>query len=517
MLIKEESLSKKFITKGAWMYLFIFLTAPLWYIMRIILTGDLSPSEIGIIYGSIALLGLLGTYTDFWLTESLNYFLPKYIIKNDYARGKYLLILTGSTQIVTSTLVSIWLFFGAGWLAENYFHTEAARWVIQILSLYFIGMHLLQVILTFLNAIQNVKSQKMIEFFRMLATVSGASIILFSDHGNIYTYTWTWIIGLYLWLLFGGIYFYFNYYRTHLSLPAEYDTELRKSMIRYSLWTLFSANVGTVLHQIDMQLLTYFLGVHDTGIYAIYLSLIGIPFIFLTPLISFLFPVISEIHGRGEKEKIKDIFGIFSTYISVIIGWIGVFFILCGENIAGFLFWEKFIPAGVALYFIAPFLIFNVLIQINFQILGGLWLIRKRIEILLYTLIMNLSVNLISILGYKYGYIPFPNGSSAASFSVGISWILMWFLSYRAIREYAHHFDWRFFLQNSITMIIVISFFLYFSSILNSILPQLAWRWQYLPLIGFALFSCFIIFLGINLSRIRYFLDTIRKVRKWIL
>lgn len=185
-----------------------------------------------------------------------------------------------------------------------------------------------------------------------------------------------------------------------------------------------------------MQFLTYFLGVYDAGIYAIYLSLVGIPFIFLSPLISFLFPVISEIGGRGEKAKIKTIYSTFSTYASVIIAWMAGLFFVSSEEIAAFLFGETFLGSGIALYFVAPFLIFNILVQINFQILGGLGFVRKRIEILIWTLLLNISVNLICILGYKYGYIPFPNGSAAASFSVGISWILMWFLSYRAIHEY---------------------------------------------------------------------------------
>jgi O-antigen/teichoic acid export membrane protein len=58
-------------------------------------------------------------------------------------------------------------------------------------------------------------------------------------------------------------------------------------------------------------------------------------------------------------------------------------------------------------------------------------------------------LGLTSILGYKYGYIPFPSGSAAASFSVGISWICMWYLSLRSIREYAHGFDWAFFWKNT--------------------------------------------------------------------
>lgn len=516
MLLKEESLSRKFITKGAWLYLFVFLTAPLGYIMRIILTGDLNPGEIGIIYGTISLLSLLGTYTDFWLTESLNYFLPKYIIKNDYARSKYLLLLTLSVQIFTSTIVSLGLYFWSSWIALHYFHTEQAQWVIQILSLFFIGMHLLQVITTFLNAIQNVKILKMIDFFRMLATVTWSSILLLSGEWNIYTYSWMWIVGLYSGLIFWSILFYLFYYREHLTIPFKKDITLRKEVIRYSLGTLFSANVGTVLHQVDMQLLTYFLGVYDAGIYAIYLSLIGIPFIFLTPIITFLFPVISEIGGRWEKDKIQTIYGIFSTYTSVIIGWIAGLFFVTGESIAAFLFGETFHSAGIALYFIVPFLIFNVLIQINFQILGWLGFVRKRIEVLVWTLLMNVSVNLIAILGYKYGYIPFPSGSAAASFSVGISWILMWFLSYRAIREYAVWFDWKFFLQNIWAILLFIIGFLFLKEG-RDITFGLVGRLQYAPSIGFALFWCLAIFLIINTSHIQEFIRTIKKVRNWLI
>ncbi|MDD2693503.1 MAG: oligosaccharide flippase family protein [Candidatus Gracilibacteria bacterium] len=516
MLLKEESLSRKFITKGAWLYLFVFLTAPLGYVIRIILTGDLNPSEIGIIYGTISLLSLLGTYTDFGLTESLNYFLPKYIIKNDYARTKYLLLFTLSVQIITSTLVSLGLFFGSSWIAGHYFHTEQAQGVIQILTLYFIGIHLIQVITTFLNAIQNTKIMKMIEFFRMFVTMIGASILLFSGSGNIYSYSWTWIIGLYIGLIFGSIIFYISYYRQHLTIPLQKDTLLRKEIIKYSLGTLFSANVGTLLHQVDMQFLTYFLGVYDAGIYAIYLSLVGIPFIFLSPLISFLFPVISEIGGRGEKAKIKTIYSTFSTYASVIIAWMAGLFFVSSEEIAAFLFGETFLGSGIALYFVAPFLIFNILVQINFQILGGLGFVRKRIEILIWTLLLNISVNLICILGYKYGYIPFPNGSAAASFSVGISWILMWFLSYRAIHEYTVGFNWRFFLQN----IGAIIFFMIAFVLLEDgrdITFGLTGRLQYAPSIGFALLGSLTIFFIVNTSHIKEFLSTVRKVRSGML
>lgn len=516
MLIQEESLSRKFITKGAWIYIFVLLTAPLGYALRIILTWDLTPSEIGIIYGTISLLWLLGTYTDFGLTESLNYFLPKYIIKNDYARSKYLLLLALSIQLLTSTIVSIWLYFWAGFLADHFFHSSQATWVIEIFSLFFIGNHVLTVITTFFSAIQNIKLQKIVDTFRLIVSVSWAGILLFSHTWNILLYSWIWIIGTYSGLLMWICIFYYSYYRIYFELPAHYDHALRKSLIQYSLGTLFSANVATVLHQIDMQFLTYFIGVYDTGIYSIYLSLVGIPFIFLGPLIGFLFPVISEIGGRWDHRKIQTIYAVFTTYLSVIVCWVWAIFILCGKEIAWFLFGNDFLASWVALYYIAPFLVFNIFFQIHFQILWWLGFVKKRIEILIYTLILSVIVSLVCILGYKYGYIPFPSGSSAVSFAVGVSWILLWYLSYRAIREYAIGFDWQFFLKNiSIVIVFMVSY--HIIQIHYDLAFWLIGRLQYLPWILFALWSSLIIFLLINTTQFYDFITIVKKVRNWSL
>ena len=512
MLLKEESLSKKFITKGAWIYFFVFLTAPLGYIIRIILTWDLTPSEVGIIYGTISLLGLLGSYTDFWLTESLNYFLPKYIIKSDYARCKYLLGIALSTQVVTSSIVSLGLYFSAQWVATYYFHAPEANWVIQILSLFFIGSHILQVIWTFLNAIQNIKIQKSIEFIRMIMTIIWGLILFFSGKGNIYTYSWSWIVWIYGGLIFWSIIFYRVYYRKYLNIPQKKDWMLRRQFIHYSLWTLFSANVATVLHQVDMQFLTYFLWVSNTGIYSIYLSLVGIPYLFLWPLLGFLFPVISEIWGKWEMKKIQTIYTLFSTQLGIISLWIGGLFLMAWESIAWLLFGEKFLSAGIALYYIAPFLVFNILVQVNFQILGGLGHVKQRIYILIWALFVNIIINLFCILGFKYGYLPFPSGSSAASFSVGISWVFMWYLSYRSVHEYRGSFGWNIFLKNIIVVIItIVTFFILHGN--SSFSFWLVGRMSYLPQIGFAFIGSLTIFLIANFSQIQEFIATIKKVR----
>ncbi len=83
-MITEENLAKKFIGKGFWLYLFTFLSAPLAYIAKMILSRDVSVAEFGIFYGIVSLITLLSALNDLGGTESLNYFLPKYIIRKEY-------------------------------------------------------------------------------------------------------------------------------------------------------------------------------------------------------------------------------------------------------------------------------------------------------------------------------------------------------------------------------------------------------------------------------------------------
>ncbi len=144
MLNSEETLAQKFVKKWFWIYFFTFLTGPIGYIIKIIISHDLSVWEVGMIYGVISFVGLLGAFNDLGCTESLNYFLPKYIIKNEYWKAKYLLRLTFIVQIFSSILIATTLFFIAPWLAHVYFDEPLIIDILRISWLYFINTSTLQ-------------------------------------------------------------------------------------------------------------------------------------------------------------------------------------------------------------------------------------------------------------------------------------------------------------------------------------------------------------------------------------
>lgn len=128
------------------------------------------------------------------------------------------------------------------------------------MSLFFFGIHALQVITSFFGSIQNVKIQRIIELFRTAFTTIGVGVLALSDRGNLLGYCWIWVAGIYAGFLMAVLIFYSSYYRQYFSEPVHVDTTLRKSFVKYSFGTLLSANVAILLHLIDQLLLTYFIG-----------------------------------------------------------------------------------------------------------------------------------------------------------------------------------------------------------------------------------------------------------------
>ncbi len=163
-----------------WLYIFTFALAPIGYIVKIMLSEDLSPSDIGALYGVISLISLLIAYSDLGVSESLNYFLPKLAVEKQYQKIKYLLMVTFLVQIIASIIVGGGIYLLAPWLAENHFGDPTITPLIQIASLFFIGNVFSHFSSSLFSALQYVRLQKGIEAVRWVTTLIGVSILFFS-------------------------------------------------------------------------------------------------------------------------------------------------------------------------------------------------------------------------------------------------------------------------------------------------------------------------------------------------
>lgn len=497
MLSSQESLAQKFVNKWFWLYLFALLIGPIGYIIKVLITRDLSVEEVGVLYGVMSFVTFLSMYNDLGCTESLAYFLPKHIVNKEYGKAKYLLRIVFLAQILTSLSIFFVMFFLAPWLSLYYFKVDVTH-LLRIAWFFFVGINLLSIATTFFSSVQDTKLQKWADLIRITSTAIGVFILFFSGNWNTERYMLAWIGGLIVWIIFAISLLIKKYYIPYfLHTPTEKDHALRRSFFRYALGTLFSANIGMLLSNIDMQLIIYLLDSRDVGFYSTYLSLINIPFIVLTPIIGFLYPVISELSWRNEKNKIQEIVSRFWNYFGIFGIWTGIFLFQFSETLSVLFFGEKFRESWEILAVSALFIIFNFLIQISFQVLGGTWQIRKRVKALWITLVINIILNLslIPLMQTKW-----------SALAVGLSWIPLYYMSAKATWLSLQIFGNRSWYKNICTAIIA-SLLMYF------IQKQMQWWKIFIDLI-LAILVYITIFSMTNLHMLREMLATIQNVRK---
>jgi len=502
MIDQHTSLSEKFIKKGFWLYLFSFIIGPMAYIIKIIISWELTVSEVWILYGIISLITMISAYNDLWMKESINHFVPDFVTNKRYDKVKSILTYALIAQVITWITIALFFFFWADFLATNYFKSDDAIWVLKIFSIYFLWINIFQIVSIFFMSVQSTFHNKLIDFFRMSFVLISILFIFFADLGSLINYSYSWIVWLYMWIIFSLFIFYKKYYSKYLKQEKIiWDKKLFKQIFKYASMVFIWAQAATILSQIDMQLIIYMLGTVDAGYYTNYLSIIWIPFIIIAPIFWLLFPVFSEMHSKWEHEKIRQVKKIFAKNFLAIWIAVNILFFIFAEKIAFILFWEKFIISWFILQYSILFLIFNFLFQINFFILAWIGKVKERVKIILIAIIFNLILNIILInLIWVYW----------AALATAFWWILIWVLSEIYLwKKYFVWFDYKFIAKNiiSMTLLWLIAY--------NFILTLLEWIWRLNSLfimiaISILWFACFI---SINLKEVKLFVLEIKKIR----
>jgi len=503
MIEQHWSIAEKFLKKGFWLYLFSFIIGPIWYIIKIIISSELTVSEVWILYWIISLVTMLSAYNDLWMTESLKHFIPEFVTKKRYNKVKSVLFYALFTQIFTSILIASLFYFWADFIANNYFKTIEAKETLKVFAFFFIWINIFQTINNFFMAVQDTFSHKITELIRMWFIMFSVLFIFFWDYSSLLNYSYSWLIWLYIWVIIVLFIFFQKYYKKYFIWEKLLiDTKLIKKVAKYAWLVFIWTSAWTILGQIDMQMIIYLLWTENAWYYTNYLSIIWIPFIIIWPIFGLLFPVFSEMHSKKEYKKIKLIKQIFSRNFVLIAIMFNIFFFIFSEIIAYTLFWEKFLISWVILRYSILLLIFNFLLQINFSILAWVWKVKDRVKIILTAVVLNFIMNYI-LINYLWVY--------WAALATWFWWFVIYLLSeYSLWNKYRINFNYISILKNLTLMwtlwIILYKFWL-------NIFEWLT-RLNSLFLLAMSFWIWLLIFVIINYNEFKNFIWEVKKL-KW--
>lgn len=450
-LLQDETLSQKLIKKGFWLYLFSYLIAPGGYLIRLLISNspEISVADVGILYSIISLISFLNVYNDLGLTESLQYFLPKFWIKKEYNNIKTTIYLSFLVQFWTAILIALGLWFGSDWLAVNYFHNPVSADILKYFCLYFLWINLFQTFQSIFIAFQKTFDYQLVEFIRMRSVVWFSFFCFLTNRGTIEWYSLNRLLWLGVWILIAGFIYYKNYHHSLMQGKFEWNKPMLKEYRKYALWSFIWLNISSVFWQIIQQLVLYFLGDESAGYFANFQSLFNMGFIIIWPIMSLIFPIVAEVMEKKDEKKLNLLISFFYSYFSVLTLSFSALLIALGPEIATVLFWEKFRLSWEISIWGTGFLIFSILSNFNFSLLWWIWAVKQRVHILIGTLVLTIIISILSIL---YLWLPW----SVLWF--GIGYFFAWWLSLIYIKKKIYfQMNWKF-ISSNIILIAFLSF-----------------------------------------------------------
>lgn len=448
-LLKEETLAKKLITKGSLAYIFAFLIAPVWYLVRVIISNTLTVEDVGIFYSIIWLISILAAYNDLWLTEALQYFLPKYWIEKKYNEYKTIWIVTFFMQILSWILIWSLLWLWADWLWVHYFHAVQSVHILRIFSIYFIAINFLQAFASVYIAFQDVIYDKIVETVRMYSILIFTVVFWLMQSISLENFSYAWLGGLSVWLVL-SIFLFIKKYSYTLQLGNfSFDKNIIKKQFSYAFWVFLWLNAGILLWQVDQQMIVVLLGPESAWYYSNYLSLFTLYGIFAFPIMGLLFPIMTELLTKRQTEKINTLLSLLYKYFTLFGLAIWWFLFSFWPIISSVLYWSNFTYSWFLLRYAAWFIVFNILLSINFSIMAGMGKVKERVFILALALSVNVVLNILFIVVFNRALV-------WAIVATIIWWIIMFALTFILVySNYKIRIDRIFFIKNSIVIIIL--------------------------------------------------------------
>ncbi len=146
----------------------------------------------------------------------MQFFLPKYAVRKEYAKFRAAITYAFVAQASTSVLLGAGFFFGADFLAEHYFKSAEAGELLRIFCLFFFLSNLLQIGSTVFASLQETKYQYAVSFIRSIFSLAFVAGLWLAGWGNIVNYAWAWIFPLVIAIAWNLSVAYVTIYRKYL-------------------------------------------------------------------------------------------------------------------------------------------------------------------------------------------------------------------------------------------------------------------------------------------------------------
>jgi O-antigen/teichoic acid export membrane protein len=346
----------------------------------------------GIYVLAISLMGML-SFLDLGFGQGIIKFVSHYEAKNDFKKINEIVNTSLLINIAMGLLGGLTIFLLSDFLSKKVFKVgpEQIELAINSFKIVSVGFVLNLISSTFSNIPKalrrydiSVKVQNIVWFLSVISSV----IVLYLGYSLIE------MLIAYIGFQILGLLLYFCYSKRllpSLKLNLRFNKDVFKEIFGFSIFVSLNTISGNIVMKIDKVIVSYFLGTSAVSFYTIPCNLAAMISSFVGYINQFLFPAISSLNSKEDKEQIRHYFMKALDYTALISTFLMTIFIIFSDRFIYLWLGEDFAKNS---YQIAQILGFTFFFSCLASV--SLWY---------YTALNKTHVNLVSSLIGSFSYI----------------------------------------------------------------------------------------------------------------
>jgi len=364
------------------------------YSSRVALARNLPIEQYGLFYAMLFLIIFLTMVRDMGLQSAAVKFIAEASGRKDYSKIKTITISYLIFLFIFSTILVIIFVIIAEFLSINYFKTEVALGPFKILLLYLLVSPLLLSTRAFLRGMQDMKGFSLVELTKnafVLILIFVFFKLGFSLLAPIYAYIFGSLLAFVVLIIPASKYFFIFKYK----MKDFWQTT--KQLFVFGTPMIF-VNFGEMMvSYIDILMLTYFASLVAVGIYSAISPTAMIFLFFGSGISAVLFPMVSELWSKGDKDRI--VYGLRGIYTYILVLVVPIIFsaIIYADKILFLIFGSEFVAGSLAFRILLFGMIFYIVATLNNSTISAIGKPAITAKIILTIAALNFGLNIILI------------------------------------------------------------------------------------------------------------------------
>lgn len=364
---KLEGYARRLLRGSTVVFLCMVASTFVAFLLRMFLARSLGVEGYGLFYSVFFFVSFFLLFRDLGLNSALVKFIPEFRVKGDLSSLRSSLLLVFLLQSLSSLFLFVPLFLLSGWLSSSFFRTSEALPLLRLLLFWFLASAFYQLLRSTFQGLQDMLAYSLLDLFWILVILLGSWCLVPSWGARGVALSYLLSAGL---LTVGGAWYLGRKYG-EVAGPLKRKEGTLGKLLSFAL-PFFVGGLGSlVLAYTDTLMLTFFRGAGEVGLYQAAQPLAGLLGYFVGALTTTLFPMVSEMWAKGERELVREATGfLFKSSLAVVLPF-SLLFLSFPEVAVRLVFGGEYLGSCLALRILSCHAVLWALLSVMGTVVAG--------------------------------------------------------------------------------------------------------------------------------------------------